>query len=215
MYLLGSHKNTVNSNQTKFGKMSLLWQKKLSLWPFFDVFGEIINLFGKIVYSFGREGQRLKVFFNGPTPTSFCLFLVFSNKQYVMSIQYMAPGFEPMTFGTHNHQTGLLTQAIDSCLINDVTRIQITHLLAGPHLHHHLISKMVCRSLHNEHFYCTYRANSISRNQALVKFQFCFTKWANHGLIFTVFFKKNAQFPVSLFFIFAFSLQFDSAYLIC
>ena len=54
----------------------------------------------------------------------FRLFSVFSNKQYnfynksvwikVMSIQYPAPGFEPMTFGTwvssHNHQTRAPTQ---------------------------------------------------------------------------------------------------------
>ena len=50
-------------------------------------------------------------FKNGPTPVSFCLFSVFSNKHHynfynrsmwknVMSIQYMVPGFEPTTFGT-------------------------------------------------------------------------------------------------------------------
>ena len=50
-----------------------------------------------------------------PTPASFCLFPVFSNKQYIfynksmwkMSIQYTVPGFNPTTLHkwvvTHNH----------------------------------------------------------------------------------------------------------------
>ena len=64
-----------------------------------------------------EDNERLTLFFkNWPTPASFCLFLVFWNKHYKffttnicekMSIQYMVPGFEPMTFGTwvssHNH----------------------------------------------------------------------------------------------------------------
>ena len=74
-----------------------------------------------------RKSDRSRIdfsFFNAPTPASFCLFSVFSNKQYnfynksmwknvqmkknvQMSIQYMAPGYEPTTFRTwvssHNH----------------------------------------------------------------------------------------------------------------
>ena len=60
--------------------------------------------------------QRQSFLKNGPTPASFCLFSVFSNKNHYnfynkymwkMSIQYVVTGFEPTTFGTwlssHNH----------------------------------------------------------------------------------------------------------------
>ena len=51
--------------------------------------------------------------FNGPTPASFCSFSVFqtnntiftTNRCEKMSIQYMAPGFEPSNMSSHIHQT--------------------------------------------------------------------------------------------------------------
>ena len=66
----------------------------------------------------GTSGRKIMAR-NGPTPASFCLLSVISNKQYNfygksmwkndMSIQYMAQGFKPTTSWMwvvlHNHQT--------------------------------------------------------------------------------------------------------------
>ena len=59
--------------------------------------------------SYGGTPLR-EIFLNGPTPASFLfIFVLFKqtiqslqqiNVKNVMSIQYTAPGFEPMTFGT-------------------------------------------------------------------------------------------------------------------
>ena len=61
----------------------------------------------KFVEGIFFEGNLI-FFKNGPTPASFCLFSIFSNKQYnfttniceKMSMQYTVPRFEPMTFRT-------------------------------------------------------------------------------------------------------------------